>query len=32
LEGRVKKKDRKPLLAERALAALEGWKQQIVPH
>ena len=24
-EGRVKKKDRKLLLAERALASLEGW-------
>jgi len=26
LEGRIKKKDRKPLMAERALAALEAWK------
>lgn len=25
LEGRIKKKDRKPLMAQRALAALEGW-------
>ena len=30
LEGRAKKKDRKLLLAERALSALEGWKQKIV--
>lgn len=30
LESRVKKKDRKLLLAERALAALEGWKPTIV--
>lgn len=29
LESRVKKKDRKLLLAERALAALEGWKGMI---
>lgn len=27
LEGRIKKKDRKPLMAERALAALEDWKR-----
>jgi len=26
LEGRIKKKDRKPLMAQRALAALDGWK------
>jgi methylenetetrahydrofolate--tRNA-(uracil-5-)-methyltransferase len=29
LEGRVKKKDRKPLLAERALAELDRWKKQL---
>lgn len=29
LEGRVKKKDRKQLLAERALAALECWKEAL---
>lgn len=29
LEGRIKKKDRKPLMAERALVALEDWKKII---
>jgi methylenetetrahydrofolate--tRNA-(uracil-5-)-methyltransferase len=29
LEGRIKKKDRKPLMAERALAALDAWKQRL---
>lgn len=29
LEGRIKKKERKPLMAERALAALEVWKRLI---
>ena len=29
LEGRVRKKERKSLMAERALAALEGWKKAI---
>ncbi|CAH2032454.1 Methylenetetrahydrofolate--tRNA-(uracil-5-)-methyltransferase TrmFO [Trichlorobacter ammonificans] len=28
LEGRIKKKDRKPLLAERALAALDKWRAE----
>jgi hypothetical protein len=32
LEGRAKKKDRKLLLAERALAALEGWNKIIEPR
>ncbi|MGE3258921.1 MAG: methylenetetrahydrofolate--tRNA-(uracil(54)-C(5))-methyltransferase (FADH(2)-oxidizing) TrmFO [Geobacter sp.] len=30
LEGRIKKKDRKPLMAERALAALDGWKKGFI--
>jgi len=29
LEGRIKKKDRKPLMAERALVALDGWRQSL---
>ena len=29
LEGRIKKKDRKQLMAERALAALDAWKQSL---
>jgi len=29
LQGRIKKKDRKPLMAERALVALDGWKQSL---
>lgn len=29
LEGRIKKKDRKPQMAQRALAALEEWKQKL---
>ncbi len=29
LEGRVKKKDRKPLMAERALVALEKWGKEL---
>ncbi|MDY0383194.1 methylenetetrahydrofolate--tRNA-(uracil(54)-C(5))-methyltransferase (FADH(2)-oxidizing) TrmFO [Trichlorobacter sp.] len=30
LEGRIKKKDRKPLMAERALVALDGWKKGLI--
>ena len=31
LAGRCKKKERKPLMAERALAALQLWQQQVAP-
>jgi len=30
LEGRIKKKDRKPLMAQRALAALAGWTKGFI--